>query len=211
MISFLAWLIGRINFDSIRYLITGQSYNLNYKDITDALKLMKTGRYVGLVTRKSHLSTWVICLGHYIACWMHGKKPNIGKYGHCFLHLEDDLTDNEGFQIVEAVEKGCKISEFWDVLLVDSICLLRPKNYSDDQLEEMINISKKYVGLPYDKKSNMHDHSSVNCVEGQYAALMSIDMNGLPNLNAWLKSTKLITPDMIRDCGDYEIVYETRR
>lgn len=206
--------IGRIEFTSIKYFFTGRSYDLTSEDIRKALALMSTGRYIGLIRRKTHFTTYLIGLGHWFAMLlrpMPGRKRHFGFWSHAWLHIEDESLREIDLQILEAVGSGVKVSEFWDVLNADAIVLLRPKAYSEDQLDNALKLAKTYIGRPYDTTFDLESMNRISCVEYAYGSLKEENCNGLPQLTAWVNRVKNLTPDMIYECGDFEICLEIRR
>jgi hypothetical protein len=114
-------------------------------------------------------------------------------------------------QILEAVGQGVKFSEFWDVLNCDSIVLLKPKNYTEDEFDWAMRHAKAYIGRPYDNVFNIHSDKNLSCVEYVYRSLLNADPSGLPGLVEWVDRTNNLTPDMIYECGDFDVELEIRR
>lgn len=211
---FILNIIGRIEWSSIKYLFQGRYYDLQEKDIEQAIRMMRVDRYIILLRRKTHFTTYLIGLGHWFAMKVRPygeRKAHFGFWSHLALHIEDFDADEVQLKILEAVGPGVKESTFWDVLNCDAICLLKPKNYTTEQMENVINYAKTRIGTKYDASFNLASDSEVSCVEYGYSALLHEDKKGLPLLSAWVDHVMNLTPDMVYESGDFEICLEIRR
>lgn len=211
---FVNQFIGRIEWSSLKYFFTGRYYNLTSDDVRSALAKLSTGRYIILIRRNTHFTTYLIGTAHLLATLIWPtkyRKAHMGFWSHACLHLEDESLREIDLQIIEAVGQGVKISEFWDVLNCDSICLLKPKNYSEDEFEKVIAWARTLIGRPYDNVFNIKDDKEISCVEAAYSSLLAADPKGLPSLSEWVDRVNNLTPDMIYECGDFDVELEIRR
>jgi hypothetical protein len=205
LVEFLIIIIGRIDFSSFKYLFTGRSYNLLDKDIETAVLLLCSGRFCGLSRRNTHLSTLAVNISHFI---LTGKWRY---WSHAWINADDYETPLK-LEISESISKGVIKSRFWNVFNCDGLVLLKPKYLSDDEWEKVNKyIDETFLGKGYDFLANLKKNDKVNCVELLFRVITKVNPCALPNTSRMIKKYKNLTPDMIYESGDFEIVYEVRR
>lgn len=157
-----------------------------------------------MLRRKTHFTTYLIGFSNLIL------NRKFGYWSHAFLHVEDGTQDHD-IEILEAVGSGVKTSDWWDVLDCDAVVLLKPKNYTEDQLENTIKYARSLIGTPYDNFFDLKSIKALSCVEYAFTSLLHENVDGLPLLTSWVKRVNNLTPDMLYECGDFDIILEVRR
>ena len=66
-----------------------------------------------------------------------------GAYSHTGIYVGDDT-------IIHAVAEGVKKIHITDYCQADGICVLRATSLSDNDIEDVVNTAKSYLGAPYD-------------------------------------------------------------
>jgi hypothetical protein len=212
--AFKAWIKITGFFSSVHWPRTqavingGLYYSLAEKD-HDALRLMlKTGYYVILTRRKSHLTTYLIAL----ASWLATKRP--AYYTHALMNVEGDIDNNIDFKLIEATAPGVHYSTFMQVFDCDAVAVLKPRGETIEHWTLVLDEVKKSYGSAYDNLFDISEANSVSCVEMVYQGLIKLPdyRNRFPNLIKLIEqSNGDLTPQMLYDCGDLEIVFEARR
>lgn len=205
---FVLKIIGRIAFDGFFYFLKGKSYSLTKEDQSKIYGLLKSDNFVILIWRKSHLTSYLISLGHFL---LTGRFAN---YSHACINIEGNVDDISQVDIVEAIGRGVVRSEFFDVFNCDAVCLLKPKLFRDIDWQKSIAELNRHVDAQtqYDTTFNIENDKKVSCIELVVDSLReSQEFNKFNHLNWMMKNYKNITPQMLRDCNDFEIVFEIRR
>lgn len=205
---FVLKVIGRITFDGVMYFFKGKNYSLTKEDQTVVYELLKKDNYIILIWRKSHLTSYLISLGHFLL------TGSFAKYSHACINVEGNVDDITKVDIVEAIGNGVVRSEFFDVFNCDGVCLMKPKLFrQNDWLAAIAELNKHLdQKTQYDTFFNVKDDSKVSCIELVVDSLKeSQEFNKFNHLNWMLKHYKNLTPQMLRDCNDFEVVLEIRR
>lgn len=169
------------------------------------MDLLKTDYYIICTRRSNHLSTYAISLGHFL---MTGK---FGRYGHVLLNFEDTVSSVDDFRLIEAVGVGTKFSTFEEVFGdIDGVCLMKPIAMTIDEWTGLLDTAKNQVGKPYDTLFDLKTDSALSCVE-----LVRNILKTSPNYETdfaafeqMVKRSMNLTPQMFRDCSDFEPVLE---
>ena len=125
-----------------------------------------------------------------------------------------NIRDDNDFMLMEATAEGVHFSSFMEVFDCDSVVLLRPKGYTDQDWQETLDALLDEQGLLYDNLFDIADDTRVSCVEMCRQALMQDEnyATDFANLEALIKKHgNNLTPQMLYDCGDFEIAFEIRR
>ena len=199
--------ISKINWRGVRSLFNnGRGSDVIYSEQRDAELLLRDDNYFILTEHKTYLSTYFIRFMTWVKT---GKWP---RYCHILMNVEVDIvTDKEGFDLMEATNSGVHWSTFDDVFTCDNFCILKAKNVlASEWATIMIGLNKQY-GKSYDDFFNIKDSSHVSCVEMCLLSLKELPDFELrfPNLAKMVKDVGNLTPQMYRDCLDFEVVYET--
>lgn len=202
-----------IEWSGLKYFLTGKGHNLTLEDWFDIRDQLNNGYYIILTRRNTHLTTYGISLAHFA---LTGK---FGHYSHALCNVEplkkaigplEFFTD---FRFMEAIKKGVIYSNWFKVFDCDSICILKPKYYTQEEFDSCVSSIYDDLGKQYDKRLNVHDMSQMSCVE-----LARERMLHLPDYHEkmrvfeyMIKNEKNLTPQMFRDCPDFEVVLEIKR
>jgi hypothetical protein len=186
----------------------GLYYQLSEHDHDALRRLLKENYCLILTRRKSHLTTYFIGL----MSWFATKKP--AHYTHALMNVEGDITNHIDFKLIEATGKGVHYSTFMEVFDCDSVAILKPRTVSLAEWTSVLDMAKASLGAEYDLLFDLADENKVSCIELCYKAIKR-----LPNYQVrFANLLKLIeekkgdlTPQMLYDCGDMDVVFEARR
>jgi len=166
-------------------------------------KMLSSGYYIILTGDKSHLSSIVVSLLSWI------KTGVWARYSHALMNCDNitDPTDTKSFKFMEATSVGVHYSTFDEIFHCDTVCLLSPKNISNEDWTKIIDELLKQKGRPYDDLFDLADSTHVSCVELVLNALEAADYEFV-NLKDLIKQEGNLVPQMYRTCTDFEIAYE---
>ena len=196
--SALATLTGIINWKLKNPLTDSEKSKIN--------DLLVSDYYIILTRNNNHLSSYMIGLSDF---FLEGK---FGYWGHALMNMESEVVNDTDFRFVEAIGSGVQYATFKQVMAVNSIVLLRPKNMSVSQWTLVLDKAHSDVGLPYDTLFDMHQDKALSCVELVRNALMAepdYAMN-FAHFEAMVQKYNRITPQMFYDCDDFVVEYEIR-
>lgn len=201
---FMLVLIGRANWTGLKYFLVGREYDMKPAEVRAVCDHLLNERLIGLSYRSTHLTSYCILFIHWVVTghWI--------KWSHAWINVDDESTDPLGLVIYEAVAEGVRKAMFWQVLLVDDVALFRPKNLTPEVWAQVSLNLQKDLGNKYDCHGNIKDHSEVNCIEEVVFAILHADPGALPNLVKMMEKRRILTPQMIEECGDFEKVVEFR-
>lgn len=186
----------------------GLYYKLWEGDHDRLRELLKEGYYVILTRRKCHLTTYLIALTSYFAT---GKMSH---YTHTLMNVEGDIDNHMSYKLLEATGEGVHYSTFMQVFDCDSVVLMQPRGVSSEQWAGVMDEAKKELGRSYDLLFDISDSSSVSCVEVFYQAIKMLPsyQERFPKLLEMIeKEAGDLTPQMLLDSGDMDIIFEVRR
>ena len=197
--SAVAVLTGKINSTLKNPLTTEEKAQLN--------TLLVPNYYIILTRNNNHLSSYMIGIADF---FLRGK---FGYWGHALMNLEDTVINNEDFRFVEAIGTGVQYADFDDVMAVNSIVLLRPKNIDIGDWTLILDTAKSDIGKPYDTLFDLKQDKALSCVELVRDALQADPSyaTSFANFEAMVQKYGRLTPQMIYDCPDFEVAYEVRR
>lgn len=188
---------------------SGRGYDLTPDDHEQLKELLAGGYYMILTNRKSHLSTYAIS---FLTLLKTGKWP---KYTHILMNLdlENDPENFEKFKLMEATRVGVHYSPFMKVFDCDSVCVMRPVNLKTEDWEMIMEGLAKQLGKEYDNLFDLSDSTRVSCVEMVLESLKNNPnyLNDFPHLEAMIQKVNNLTPQMYRDCEDFEVILEINR
>lgn len=170
----------------------------------DIIRKMIIKDYFIILTRRSnHLSTFFINFSDFIL------TRKWGFWSHALMNLEDNVTSDIDFRLIEATGIGTHYSPFEKVFDVQTAVLLKPKKMTLTEWTLLLDRSKEQIGKPYDTLFNIKDSKALSCVE-----LVRFILQGLPNYETdfanfenLIRKYKNLSPQMIFDCGDFEVVF----
>lgn len=197
-------LISPLKWDNIKSLFNGGVYwELTEEEHDKIRRLLKDGYYIILTRRKTHFTTYLISIGNFL------KTGKWGYWSHALMNLEGDVSKDEDFRLMEATGPGTHYSSFMKVFDCDSVVLLRPKLFNVEDWVETLDKLKLQEGKPYDTLFDLVDDQKLSCIELVVEALEE-NIDKMPKFLQMMEEHKVVTPQMIYDCGDFEVVLEYR-
>lgn len=199
-INALATLIGKINWKA--------RHPISQDDKKIIMSMLEKDYYIICTRHGNHLSTYAIALAGLLG------TGTWGYYGHVCMNMENDVQTPDDFKIVEAIGTGSRFSSFDDIFGdASAVCLLRPKNMTIASWTAVLDKARTEVGKPYDTLFDLTDDKKVSCVELVRDALEGEGcyQKDFPNLEQMINKIKNLTPQMFRDCPDFEVAYEVRK
>jgi uncharacterized protein YycO len=162
--------------------------------------------YIILTRNNNHLSSYVIGLGDLI------YEHKFGYWGHALMNMENEVVNNTDFRFVEAIGSGVQYATFDEVMEVNSIALLKPKNMSIEHWTAVLDKAYTEIGKPYDTLFDMKQDQKLSCVELVRNSLMAEPnySTDFANFEEIVQKYGKITPQMFYNCPDFEVVYEVR-
>lgn len=213
-------LISPCSWTRIKFLLTGREYDLTSRDREALREMCELGVYIWVTRRETHLTTYLITLSDWIleslAYYRNekkGRRPKLGYYSHAFLNADKNT-------FVEAVAKGVLQSLFDDVFNVDAVAALAPSGLSVIEWgmysKKFVEAAKQKLGYKYDTVSNLTDEKELSCIELIRVALRhsmtDVDYQlRFRRFEEMITERKNLTPDMLRNCPDFEVILEMRR
>jgi hypothetical protein len=200
----------RTSWRSFRALFNhGIYYDLKEEDLDKVRKYLSKSYFIILTYRKAHLTTWLVGLLTLIKT---GKWP---KYSHVLMNVdsENDKDNWNCFKLIEASNKGVHYSTFMEVFDCDAVCLLQPKNISQEELNYIIDGLLTQHGYKYDDLFDLSDQTHVSCVELVLNALKKTPnyATDFAELDKMINKVGNLTPQMYLDCPDFKKILEIRR
>jgi len=186
----------------------GLYYTLKEEDHNKIRELLKSNYYIILTRRKCHLTTYLIAL---MSLYVDHKMSH---YTHALMNVEGDIDNNMDYKLIESTAVGVHYSTFMEVFDCDSVVLLSPKGLPPEEWTAVLDAVKKEIGKGYDDLFDITNDENVSCVEMVYQGLKSLPNAEarFPKLFALIKERKNnLTPQMLYDTGELEIVFEVRR
>lgn len=193
-------LIPKVRWHKVKYFFTGKKHDMQSNNIAFA-KLCKLlvdlDDAIILTSDKSSLSSWGVKLLHFL---LTGKFAD---YSHALLKFDDVF--------IEAVNSGVRYSSFDEITKCDSLIVLIPKHKVNLKLnkEALANWECEVIGKSYDKYFDLYDRTNMSCIEVVYDSL-KIDgtLNKMEDFKKLLQKKTNLTPQMIKDCNDFQILFE---
>lgn len=161
--------------------------------------------YIILTGTNNHLSAIFVKILTFLKL---GRWP---KFTHALMNCDNiiDAKDTKSFKFVEATAVGVHYSTFDEVFKCDCVCLLSPKNISQEEWTTIIDALTIQNGKPYDDLFDLMDDSKVSCVELVLNALKESNYeDNFANLEKMIKRRRNLLPIMFRDCPDFDITFE---
>lgn len=168
-------------------------------------KKLASGYYIILTGSSSHLSSVLVSFLSWI------KTGKWAKYSHVLMNCDniEDAADRGAFKFVEATAKGVAYATFDEVFACDRVCLLTPKNVSNEEWTKIIDALLTELGRPYDDLFDLADSSHLSCVEVVLNALQAANYtDDFKNLSTLIQQEGNLVPQMYRDCSDFIVDLE---
>jgi hypothetical protein len=198
---FFIKVISPIQWEWLTARIKGRPFALTLRQYLEVIQIWETMHTITLTRRKSHLTTYLIWVGHFI---LTGKRNLY--WAHALF--------NDGSLAIEAIGKGVLVNKPSKVLNVDGVAILIPKRMHLVSWEMIIDEAKRHaeIGTKYDNLFNALNDNKVSCIELVYDALKEIENHKelWPNFFRMVEEEGNVTPQMLYDCGDFEVIYEVR-
>lgn len=187
----------------------GRGYNLTEEDHNIIKEKLAGSYYIILTNRKTHLTTYLIGILSFLKT---GEWP---QYGHVLMNADNILVaDNwEQFKFQEATNSGVHFSKFLEVFDCDSVCLLKPISIDAVEWNYVIDGLLVQNGKQYDDLFDIVDETHVSCVELVLHALRKNPnyLNDFAMFEHMINDVGNLTPQMFRNCRDFEVVLEIKR
>lgn len=163
------------------------------------------GYYIILTEDRGSLSSWGVKILHYL---IHLQWP---RYTHALVNVESTTATNYVF--LEAINKGVVFQEYGEIFKCDSVVFLKPRYYTQEEFDATVAEIYSEVGKDYDINFKHDDDKDLSCVE-----IARQRMKKLPDYEEkmrvfehMIKYKKNLTPQMFRDCPDFEVILEIKR
>lgn len=193
-------LVNNINWKWARKIIIGQYNSLTFEDKTIAEKIIIENEYLICLTRQSsYLTTILISLATYIV----SRKKTY--YTHALMF--------ERGTAFEATAIGTHLSAASHIIECDGIVFLRPTGMTQEFWVMMLEEARRNLDRPYDSLFDLSNDREISCIEYVYDSMKTIPgyMSRWPTFMGMVEKQGNITPQMLLDSGDFEIVLEIRR
>lgn len=166
-------------------------------------KLLKNDYYIIVTRRSNHLSTYII---NFLEIYLRGKY---GFWSHALFNLEDNVTEDKDYRLLQATGKGVGYATFDEVFNVQAVALLKPKNMSVAEWTSVLDKAKEQEGKSYDSLFDIKDDKSLSCIELIRVVLMANTnyYTDFAHFEAMIQKYKNVSPQMLYDCDDFEIEY----
>jgi hypothetical protein len=130
------------------------------------------------------------------------------------MNVEGDLAGHLGYKLIEATGTGVHYSTFMEVFDCDSVALLAPRGVPLDEWTKVLDKVKTELGKQYDTLFDITSDTNVSCVEMVFVGLKTLpDYEArFPQLVSLIAERgNNLTPQMLYDTGELEVVFEVRR
>ena len=195
LISKVVLFIGTVHWKAKKVLTTEEQVKIR--------NMLIDNYFIILTRRRNHLSTFFINLADFLI------TRKWGFWSHALMNLEDTVNTVTDFRLMEATAVGVHYSLFETVFDVQNTVLMKPKSMSIDKWTTVLDRARVDLGKPYDTLFNIADAKALSCVE-----LVRNILQGEPdyatdfaNFEAMIVKYKELSPQMIYDCGDFDVVY----
>lgn len=168
--------------------------------------LLVPNYYIILTRNNNHLSSYMIGLSDLYL------EHKMGYWGHALMNVENQVINDTDFKFVESIASGVQYATFAEVTAVNSIAVLQPKNMPIADWTAVLDKAYADIGKPYDLDFDLNQTAVFSCVELVRNALMADPTytTNFANFEATVQKYGRITPQMLYDCSDFEVVYEVR-
>src|SRR5574343_139743 len=200
-ITNLAIKIGRIHWSTSR--------KLSEQELDIIRMILKENYYIILTRRSNFISTYVIGLTDFFI------RRRFSYYTHALMNMQNIVTNEKDYRLVESTFiKGVGYSTFEEVFgSIQSVCFLKPKNMTTDDWALSLEKSLGEIGKPYDSLFYVYDNKKLSCIEFVIECLKIVPSYNLKfyNFERLFNKYGNITPQMLRDCGDLEVILEIKK
>lgn len=185
----------------------GMYYRLREADHDHLRELLRDNYCIILTRRSCHFTTYTIAVATLV---VQHKLPH---FSHALMNVEGDLEGHLGYKLVEATSPGVHYSTFMEVFDCDSVAVLKPVGVTHEEWTKAMDYVKSDLGKHYDTLFDIKNDQTVSCVELVYWALKTLPdfEQRFPKLIKLIQDSKNLTPQMLYDCEELEVVFEVRR
>lgn len=186
----------------------GLYFSLREADHNQIRAALRQDYLIILTHRRCHLTTYLIALISYLAT---GRGAH---WTHALCNVEGDVENHMDYRLIEATGEGVHWSTFMQVFDCDSVALLKPRGVASDEWTLVMDAVIRELGQGYDLLFDIRDASQVSCVEMLYQGIKMLPgfEQRFTNLLTLIRLNKgELTPQMLYDCKDMDIVFEVRR
>jgi hypothetical protein len=166
------------------------------------------GYYIILTGNNYHLSSVAVKAMSFV------KTGKYSRYSHALMNCDNLVSpeDVDKFKFMEATVSGVHYSTFEQVFDCDTVCVLSPRNMTNEGWTEIIDGLIQQKGKPYDDLFRLSEESHVSCVELVRNALMKYPAyeDAFGNFEDMISREGNLLPQMFRECQDFEVVYENK-
>lgn len=207
--DFFMKMIGKIHWEGLHRRFYGRRYMLNTEDWLEIKDVLSKGYFIILTRRKTHLSTFACALAHF---FLTGRW---GYYSHALVNVDEDRATYgfNDFKFMEAIGSGVQFSKWHEVFSCDSVCILKPRWYTIDELNASIGVGMEDIGKSYDDRFKVYDDMEMSCVEVARKRMSSLPLYSekMRVFEYMIQNEKNLTPEMFRECPDFEVLLEIRK
>jgi len=186
----------------------GRHYNLTDEDLNYLRKACKEHYYIILNYRNTHFTTYLQQLGSLLL------TRRCTKWTHAFMNIDNGkAVQDVQYIFLEATGAGVHYSTFMDVFDCDAVALIVPRGFTPEDWTLFMDRALLQLGKPYDTVFDYHQDHALSCVELIRTALMSQPDYHVQfaNFEALIRSVGRVTPQMLAECPDFEVVWQVRR
>lgn len=182
---------------------------LTADDLNEAEKLLGPDYYF-VLTSYNHFGSYLVRLANF---FLTGKW---GYYSHIIMNIDTDTSTRDTFKFVESTpNRGVTVSNFDEAFADDckGFAIIKPKNMPVDRWTAVLDKANRELGKPYNTLFNLDSSKALNCVQLVREALVGEPdyYTNFAGFERIIEKYHNLTPDMFLNCGDFEVVYESRR
>jgi RNAse (barnase) inhibitor barstar len=201
--------ISKLHWNRTRAVLNnGIYYKLREEDHDQIRELLARNYFIILTRSGSHLTSHLVSVA---SLFIEGK---LSHYTHALMNVEGDIPGNLGYHLIEATNVGVHYSTFMEVFDCDSVALLAPKDVGIVEWTKVLDTVKDELGKDYDTLFDIMEGERVSCVELVYWGLRKLPdfQERFPKLIELVhQRDNNLTPQMLYDTGELDIIFEVRR
>lgn len=200
VVDFIVKIIARVNWHN--------QCPLNSNNKAVLASLLANDYYIVVTHSRNHLATYFINLSDWF------KTHKWGFWAHCLMNLEDTVSAEKDFRLIEATIFSGTVFDPFDVVFkdVDAVALLKPKSMTLEKWTSVLDKAKNNEGKEYDTLYDFSQDKKLSCIE-LVRNILQAEPNyaiDFANFEATLLKYKELTPQMLYSCPDFNIVYEIK-
>jgi uncharacterized protein YycO len=129
------------------------------------------------------------------------------------MNLENEVTHDGDFRLVEAIGSGVQLTPFEKVFDVHAVALLKPRGLTHEDWVKAAEAALSQQGKPYDNLFDLASDAALSCVE-----LIRLALRAIPGYETRFAAferdiarSRNLAPQMYYDCEDFEVALEIRK